>query len=337
MATAIGSMLRAAARQPNEPLNVLTFPTHERNHQGLAKTNCVFYMFRAPGIKDWDFRYAPLPDNTILLDPTKEGRQIPFGIDFDLVLSQNKFGQFQVASQLARQLHLPLVSLEHTLPPDSWPQAQLDALKSMRGHINVFISEYSRAKWGWKEDEAEVVHHGVDTEVFCPNGGSRNPQILSVVNDWINRNWCCGFELWRQVSKGLPVRVVGDTPGLSKPAASIEELVNEYCGSQVFLNTSLVSPVPTVVLEAMACGCPVVSTANCMLPEVIEHGKNGFLSNEPAELASYCRMLLNDTELCRRLGAAARQTILDKFSMSNFVTNWNRIFERAAALFYKGE
>lgn len=336
MATPVGSLLRVGARKVGEPLNVLTFPTHERTQSNVAKCGHNFYLAQAPGIKTWNSTYAPLPSNHFLLDPSKGDRQIPDDVNFDLVLSQNKFGQWQLASQLARHYHLPLVSLEHTLPVPSWPREQLQACYQMRGHINVFISEYSRREWGWGEGEAEVIHHGVDTSVFKPFPLEKKRHCLSVVNDFVNRDIFCGFRLWQQTTQGLPVHVLGDTPGLSRPAGSVQELVQHYNEAQVFLNTSLVSPIPTVVLEAMACGCAVASTSNCMLPEIIEHGVNGLLSNDPAELAGFCRMLLDDAGLCRRLGEAARRTVLERFSMGAFLKKWNDVFERASKMVYTG-
>ena len=65
---------------------------------------------------------------------------------------------------------------------------------------------------------------------------------------------------------------------------SIEALRDAYKSSSVFLNTSIHSPVPTVLMEAMACGCAVVSTDNCMIPEIIEHGVNGLLANTSEKL-----------------------------------------------------
>jgi glycosyltransferase involved in cell wall biosynthesis len=341
MATTLGSITRAATRQDDEPLNILTFPTHERYETGLAATGHRFWAVRAQGIKDWNRRYAPVPPNYVLLNPALGERQLPTEVDFDLVLSQNKFGQFQMAHQISRRLHLPLVSLEHTLPVPGWGSARLETLRSMRGHLNLFISHFSIGRWGWDKNDpsVRVIHHGVDTYTFSPNHMvvDSKPHLLSVVNDWINRDWCCGYRLWQQITSGLPVFVVGDTPGLSRPAASVPELVRRYREAQVFLNTSLISPVPTAVLEAMACGCAVVSTATCMLPEVIENGKNGFLSNDPVELAGYCRLLLEDAGLCRKLGEAARQTILERFSMDRFVANWNSILHEAAAATFTGE
>lgn len=338
MPCAVGSITRASSRREGEPLNILTFPTHERYETGLCKTGHNFFAVRGPGIKDWNTTYAPLPPNYTLGDPTKGGGQIPVEMDFDLVLSQNKFGQYQVAVQLARQLHLPLVSLEHTLPMQEWSEGQLKKMRDMRGDLNVFISEYSRQRWGWAEDDALVVHHGIDTNLFRPGDEARRrTHALSVVNDWRNRDWCCGFNLWAEATRGLPVRVLGDTPGLSQPAASPEVLAAEYRTSLVFVNTSLVSPIPTALLEAMASGCGVVTTSNCMIGEVIRHGENGLLADTPAYIRRCVERLLNRPAEAIALGRAARQTVLDRFSMGKFVAGWDAIFRRAADIVYTGE
>lgn len=340
MSNPIASALRAASRKEGEPLNILTAPTHEAYESNLCKTGHNFYAIRAPGIKDWNTKYRLLPENYILLDPSKGEKQLPPEVDFDLILSQNKFGQFQVLSNLSRLLHVPMISLEHTLPVPSWPDGHLDALKNMRGDVNVFISEYSRAKWGWKPEDALVVHHGIDTELFKPASEEtlkRVPkvsQLLSVVNDWVNRNWCCGWELYQQIVKDLPVKILGDTPGISKPASSTQDLVEWYQVSSIFLNTSLISPVPTALMEAMACGCACVSTATCMIPEIIEHGVDGFLSNDPQELRKYCQLLLNDHKLASKMGQAARNKIVEHFHLDRFVKDWNRIFRTAAEIPY---
>lgn len=340
MATVIGSITRAATRKDGEPLNILTFPTHERYESGLAKTGHNFYAVLAEGIKDWNRTYAPVPCNYVLLNPSRGEKQIPPDVDFDLVLSQNKFGQYQLATQIARKLQLPLVSLEHTLPMPQWGQGQIQSLKNIRGDLNLFISEFSIEQWGWAKDDptVRVIHHGIDTDVFSPNDMlvDNKRHLLSVVNDWVNRDWCCGFKLWQQVSEGLPTFVVGATPGLSEPAKSVHELVMRYREAQVFLNTSLISPVPTALLEAMSCGCAVVSSATCMIPEVITHGVNGFISNDAGELAEYCRMLLDDAELCRKIGEQARQTIMGRFSMDRFVRDWNVIMTEASEIVWTG-
>ena len=251
------------------------------------------------------------------------------------LLSQNKFGQYQHALKFSERFQIPLISLEHTLPMPNWGKGRRELMRSMRGAINVFISDFSKKEWGF--NFGEVIHHGVDTKLFSPGTGPRKAQLLSVVNDWKNRDWCCGFKLWQQVSASLPVLVIGDTPGLSFPAKSPADLVNSYRSSRVFLNTSLVSPVPTALLEAMSCGCACVSTATCMIPEIIENGVNGFISNDPMELRGYAENLLRDPALAEKMGEAARATILSNFSLESFIIQWNRVFEQARGLVYTGE
>jgi hypothetical protein len=284
-------------------------------------------------VKDWNYAYRTLPSNYTLLNPLKGPAQIPNDLDFDLVLSQNKFGSFQLLKQFADAWHLPLISLEHTLTHPTWTPTQLENLKAMRGDVNVFISEYSRKEWGWGENEALVVHHGIDTECFAPrNDFQREPHLLSVVNDWINRDWCCGFRFWRQATDGLPVHVLGATPGLSQPAKTLDELVYTYRRSLIFVNTSTVSPVPTALLEAMSSGCCVVSTATCMIPEIIQHGINGYLCDSPEQMKNILLRLLDSPEHCAELGRAARQTILDRFNLNSFTGSWNNIFEYASSI-----
>lgn len=340
MATAVGSITRAATRRVDEPLNVLTYPTHERWQSGLSGANAMFYMVQSPQVKSWSRQYAALPPNHILLNPSRGDHQLPPDVDFDLVLSQNKFGQYQIAAGLAKQLHLPLISLEHTLPVKEWGPDRLEACRQMRGDLNVFISEFSVGHWGFdiKDPSVRVIHHGVDTDTFSPNDMvcDRKPTLLSVVNDWVNRDYFCGFRLWQAVTKDLPVVVVGDTPGLSLPAKSVPDLVMKYRSSRVFLNTSLVSPIPTALLEAMSSGAACVSTATAMIPEVIQHGVNGLMSNDPAELRRFCQLLLKDEALAARLGAAARRTIVEKFSMGVFVKKWDEILLDVADNFCMG-
>ena len=89
------------------------------------------------------------------------------------------------------------------------------------------------------------------------------------------------------------------------------------------------SPVPTALLEAMACGCAIVTTATCMIPEIVKHGENGMISNNEDELSEYIDQLMDDEDLRNKLGKAARETIVKDFSEDKFTDKWNKIFDYA--------
>lgn len=318
------NILRRATGK-NGPYNILTFDTHERYQTQLCKTGHNFYSFRYPNCKVWDTTYAPLPPNYYVMPDN----YIINGVGFDFILAQSKWGQFQAAKYIQQIFPVPIVVLEHTLPIPSWPSQQLEALRQMKGNINVYTSDYAVREWKHM-GVSFVVHHSVDTEIFNPGENVRNTHgILSVVNDFANRDYCCNYEGWKRVTKDLPVRLVGNSPGISEAAPSVEALVNEYRSMDVFFNSSTISPVPTALLEAMACGCAVVSTATCMIPEIIENGVNGFTSNDEGELRGYLEKLLSNSDLRAELGHNAVKTIREKFSEERFVREWNQVFDLA--------
>lgn len=75
------------------------------------------------------------------------------------------------------------------------------------------------------------------------------------------------------------------------------------------------------LLEAMACGCPVVGSATPPVMEVVEHGLNGLLVDffKPQDLAAAITDLLNNREQAAALGARARQMALERYSLERCV------------------
>ena len=72
---------------------------------------------------------------------------------------------------------------------------------------------------------------------------------------------------------------------------------------------------PTVVLEAMAAGTPVIGSRHAGIGEAIEHERTGFLveGRDPEALAAALRRLDDEPGLRRRLGDNARTVALDRF------------------------
>ena len=104
-------------------------------------------------------------------------------------------------------------------------------------------------------------------------------------------------------------------------ACTQDELISVYRGSDVFVLASVVTAdgdrdgIPNVLLEAMACGLPAVSTTISGIPEVVTDGVNGVLvpSGDPVALATALESLLQSASLRQRLGRAARTSVLRYF------------------------
>lgn len=323
MHPAVNNLIRASTRNPNDRLKILTFSTHERYQSNMCDINADFYVINNEKVKKWNTKYAEIPNNHKILNNINKISDLPNYLDFDLVLSHERFKQFDIAESISKHLHIPFASLEHVCMTD-----QRRNLKEKVANTNIFISEYSVKSWEFK-NEYEVIHHGVNTKVFHDKNIKRENNILSVVNDWINRDYECGFSLWQEITDGMPTVVVGDTPSLSVPAKNLDDLVSKYNRSNIFLNTSIYSPLPTTLIEAMACGCCVVSTANGMIPEIINNEVNGFISNDIDELKLFLNKCLNDESLCKKIGNNARETIVKNFSLDKFTNRWNEVLQKA--------
>jgi glycosyltransferase involved in cell wall biosynthesis len=310
---------------------ILTFPTHERYQTQLCKTGHEFFEFNLSGQKKWNLNQCPFPKNYYSLP---ENNMCSY-IDYDFILSQSKFWQFQTAAKINDILKLPIISLEHTVPLLGFqdPNA-INSMRNMYGNINIFISEFSQKSWNIPVD-SHIVKHGIDTNIFKPlDFIQKQKHVLTIANDFKNRDYCLNYTGWKNVTSGIETKLIGDNPGLSV-SAPIEILVQEYNKCGVYLNTSTLSPIPTSVLEAMSCGCAVVSTATCEIPNIIQNGYNGYISNNEDELKKYIKHLLDNEEERITIGQNARKTILENYSEDNFINNWNEIFNTAYEVFHR--
>jgi len=105
-----------------------------------------------------------------------------------------------------------------------------------------------------------------------------------------------------------------------------------FAVADVYAHVSYQEGLPVALLEAMACGCPVVASAIGGIPEVVQDGLNGlFTTNEPSDLAVKVVRVLTDPELRGRLTRNAKQDIAAEFSWSKAAPRFLEIYgERTA-------
>ena len=78
-------------------------------------------------------------------------------------------------------------------------------------------------------------------------------------------------------------------------------------------------PFGLVAIEALACGTPVIAHKNGALPEIIEHGKNGFLTGNVASMTSAIKKLDSiDRKYCR-------ESVEKKFTVKKMIEDYASI------------
>ena len=112
---------------------------------------------------------------------------------------------------------------------------------------------------------------------------------------------------------GLNVRFEGYVPH--------DQLGRYYHAADVFVIPSLIEGHPKVLLEAMACGLPVVGTNVEGTRDIITDGQNGILCDtDPESIENAVRRLLKDPRLAGRLGENARKLIEEEYDLKILLT-----------------
>jgi glycosyltransferase involved in cell wall biosynthesis len=109
----------------------------------------------------------------------------------------------------------------------------------------------------------------------------------------------------------------------------VEQIDQLYSALDIFLFPALSEGLSTSLLRAMAHGLPVIALEQEAAPEAIENGRTGLLlsDREPQTIVAAARRLLRDQQYALNLGAAARETIEQRFTADHMVENTLRVYE----------
>lgn len=104
-----------------------------------------------------------------------------------------------------------------------------------------------------------------------------------------------------------------------------------YSAADMFVCPSRVESFSQTTLESMACGTPVVGFSVGGIPDMVEHGVNGYLAapQNPEELAAGIASLLRDEELRRNMGQAGRKKAEREFSSDVIARRYISLYEDA--------
>ncbi len=107
-----------------------------------------------------------------------------------------------------------------------------------------------------------------------------------------------------------------------------------YARAQLLLLPSVSEALPLVVLEAMACGTPVLASRIAGLPSVVRDYETGLLvqAGDVGQLALGLRFLLRDRELLAEMSAEARRTVHRSFRWSAIAAEYEGMYRSLAAV-----
>lgn len=114
---------------------------------------------------------------------------------------------------------------------------------------------------------------------------------------------------------------------------SVEKIEEVMSAMDVFVLPSLLEGMSNTILEAMACGLPVVATAVGGNPELVEDGITGWLfpPGNVLELAGRMESLARNSDLLQKFGKAARERAVNHFSLDRMISNYQALYLELAA------
>nr|MDQ3803827.1 glycosyltransferase family 4 protein [Acidobacteriota bacterium] len=106
-----------------------------------------------------------------------------------------------------------------------------------------------------------------------------------------------------------------------------------FAGADAFVLPSLFEGTPLTLMEAMASGLPVITTATCGMKDVVRDGETGLLvpTRAPAQIVAAVERLMGDTCLRARVGRAAQREALEKYNWDRVATPVGEVYERLCA------
>ena len=203
----------------------------------------------------------------------------------------------------------------------------------------------------------EVIHHGVDLDTFSPShkDGDGAPVLVSVGRMVEKKGFDDLFRALATLKAPYLLRIYGDGPlwdglvalrdelGLADRVELMgsrdsDEIVAALAAADAFVITPTQTQdgdrdgIPNVLVEAMACGLPVVTTTAGGITELVEHDGNGLLC-DPEDVDAIARSVeavITDPELRRRLGAAGRRTVESDYDVNSAAARLETIYSSGA-------
>ena len=156
----------------------------------------------------------------------------------------------------------------------------------------------------------------------APSVVERIPDVLFVVAGGVNDpvRDSASLEWAHELTQGLPFLFTGYRP--RSPA-------DLMAAADLYVHSSALDNSPTAVLEAMALGKPIVSTAVGGIPEIVSHEQTGLLVPlDSRALASATVRLLEDRPFALTLGQKARERALSEFTWARTGQQFTELYQQ---------
>lgn len=186
--------------------------------------------------------------------------------------------------------------------------------------------------------QSNVIRFYKDETEFGPYTGE-NQEVITFAQNMQQRGEFCRFDVFQRITTGLNAHVYGpkneNAGALNGGFLTYQQMMDKYRQSRVYFYTGT-QPASYVLnfIESWITGIPVVAVGPALgnslgiikdsyeVPELINHGIDGFVSDDYAELRTTIEQLYNNPELAKNIGIAGRKRAIELFGMETIKNQW---------------
>jgi len=361
---ALADIPKKIYRSPDRPLRVLTHRWHCAHQFELYRLGHKFDLVRSAGTTmcdNWEWRHRPMPENARFVEfeaihPNEYDLAI-IHFDENIIHPERCHGHVptdwgRTAKAILQYSNdIPTVAICHGTPQFSGQydinfngetlgrideQSREEVVRLFEG-VTVICNSH-QAKDEWKFGNSRVIWHGFSASDFPFGQGSGN--VLAMEERKLRQRphyngWFEYEGVVKQLTKDLLPTTLEmgalDEQFRTDPIVGSEKRFFRYARElgkhDIYLNTTLRSPMPRMRGEAMMAGCIPISLNNHDVNMFIENGKNGFFSNSVEELADGIKFIMSNDVAREKMRGMARNVALSKFSLDRYLREWSQVID----------
>jgi teichuronic acid biosynthesis glycosyltransferase TuaC len=270
----------------------------------------------------------------------------------------------QAAATLSQRLGIPFVVTVHGLDVFNrcfqngiaarWRKKASERVYELAGKVICISDKVRQVLMGGmiSASNAGVIYNGVDCSRFAPGHAKAASAILMVGNLLAIKGHELVFKAMarsKNLYPDLQCHVIGEGADGARFADLVRELgiadrvhflgrrgrsevAEAMRACSLFVLPSRYEGLGCVYLEAMACAKPVIACRGQGIDEIIEHGSNGWLipADGLDELVQGMHLMLNDAAVSTRMGEAARQTVVGKYTLQHQAESLLKTYKEVA-------
>ncbi len=287
---------------------------------------------------------------------------IKYRREIDVLNLQTPFTTSVISGIVGKILGVPVVTTIHGALPDFSRERDVYHIKLVEklaiAISDAVVSVDKRGVIDYKLQHAVIIENGIDTDKYQFDESLRKKLraklgiddkfILLFLGRWVSQKGI--YELLEalkslnQEGNNVVLILIGscdndeilkkineeDLKNFVIPIGIVENTLEFFCASDIFVLPSYAEGLPIAMLEAMACGLPVVVSAVGGIPYVVENFKDGILvkPQDSKDLIDKINWCLANPEELKKIGENAKKKIREKYSLDRMTDEYIKIFKK---------